>query len=58
MNTQSVTKEKVYEVRVNGKIHWIAAKSKKAIREFFHNPRPTSIIVRLDARADLCPFYI
>lgn len=51
-------KKKVYEVKVNGKIHWIAAPSKKAIKEFFFNPRATAIILRPDSNPDLCPFYL
>jgi hypothetical protein len=50
--------KKVYEVRVNGKIHWIAADSKKALNNFFVNPRPTSIIARPDCNPDLSMFVL
>lgn len=51
-------KKKVYEVRVNGKIHWIAANSKKAIKDFFYDPKPTSIILRADCNPDLSMFVL
>lgn len=34
---------KAYEVTINGKTVWIAAPSKKVIREFFDRPKATSI---------------
>ena len=45
---------KAYEVKVNGKIHWIAAPSKKVIRDFFYSPKTTSIILRPDVDAAIC----
>ena len=45
---------KTYEVKVNGKIHWIAATSKKVIHEFFYGQKATSIIHRPDVNPTTC----
>lgn len=56
MSNQKLAKNtsKAYEVTVNGKTVWIAAPSKKVIREFFDRPKATSIIVRPDVDANTC----
>lgn len=57
-SNQSDTKKKVYEVRLNTKIMWIAADSKKAIVDFFNNPKPKSVILRPDCNPDLSMFVL
>lgn len=52
------SKKKVFEVVVNGNIYWIAADSKKALKDLFFNPRPTSIIERPDCNPDLSMFVL
>lgn len=51
-------KKKVYEVVVNKKIMWIAADSKKALLDFFFNPKPRSIIHRPDCDPDKSMFIL
>jgi hypothetical protein len=39
--------KKVFEVHVNGKLHWIIAGSKKTIKDFFFNSK-VEIFLRKD----------